>query len=124
MSHSAGLSRLLPKILPDVELDIALYRGEFVAVSALMEHRGVPVDMQIFPLLVDPQTWRLVRDTMVPVIDAQYGVYVQGGTGDWSFNAEKFGEDLEREGIAWPRTETGKLGLRRKTFEGMSKGHP
>jgi DNA polymerase-1 len=124
MSDADALNRLLPKILPDVELDIALYRGEFVAVSALMEHRGVSVDMQIFPLLADPQTWRLVRDTMVPIINAQYGVYVQGVTGDWSFNAEKFGEYLEREGIAWPRTETGKLDLRRKTFEGMSKGHP
>jgi DNA polymerase family A len=120
-----AMVRMLPKMLPDIELDVALHRGEFVAASARMEHRGVPIDMEIFPHLADKQAWRHVRDAMVPAIDAQYSVYVTGADGDWHFNAEKFEAYLEREGIVgWPRTDTGKLSMKRKTFEDMTKGHP
>jgi DNA polymerase family A len=101
-----------------------LYYGEFAAVSALMEHYGVPIDMEIFPQLADKDIWRALRDAMVPIIDAQYGVYVRDSTGNWSFNMEKFDKYLEREGIAWRRTETGKLDMKRKTFEEMTKGWP
>jgi hypothetical protein len=119
-----AMVRLLPKMLPEIELDIALHRGEFVAVSAGMEHRGVPIDMEIFPQLADKHAWRYVRDAMVPMIDAQYGVYVKGPDGDWHFNMERFEAYCVREGIPWPRLETGKLNLKRKTFEDMAKGHP
>jgi DNA polymerase family A len=120
-----AMVRLLPKMLPDIEPDAALHRGEFVAASARMEHRGVPIDMEIFTQLADKNAWRYVRDAMTPAIDARYGVYVKGPDGDWHFNMEKFEAYLEREGIVgWPRLETGKLNLKRKTIEDMSKGHP
>jgi DNA polymerase-1 len=106
-------------------LGIALYHGEFAAVSALMEHRGVPIDMEVFLQLADKDTWRAVRDAMVPAIDAKYGVYARGVGGDWSFNMEQFIAYLAREGIiGWPLLETGKLNMRRKTFEDMTKGWP
>jgi DNA polymerase I len=121
-----ALQRLLPKILaePGFDLGVALYHGEFAAVSALMEHRGVPIDMEIFSELADDETWRAVRDAMVPVIDAQYGVYVRNAAGDWAFSMERLANYLEREGIAWPQLETGKLNMQRKTFDEMSKGWP
>jgi DNA polymerase I len=52
--------RLLPKILadPDFDLGVALYHGEFAAVSARMEHNGVPIDMEVFKQLADKKTWR------------------------------------------------------------------
>src|SRR5262249_47020622 len=70
-SDVGAMVRLLPKMLPDIEPGIALHRGEFVGVSARMEHRGVPMDMEIFPSLTDQHAWRYVRDAMVPAIDAQ-----------------------------------------------------
>jgi hypothetical protein len=121
------LMRLLLKILeqPDFDLGVALYHGEFAAVSAVMEHNGVPIDPEIFPQLADKDVWRAVRDAMVPAIDAQYGVYVRDRSGDWTFNMEKFEAYLAREGMTgWPRLESGKLNMRRKTFENMSKGWP
>jgi hypothetical protein len=120
------LIKLLPKILAEPEFNIttALYHGEFAAVSAMMEHNGVPIDMEVFAQLADTNTWRNVRDAMVPAIDAQYGVYVRNATGDWAFNMERFAAYLAREGITWPLLETGKLNLRRKVFEEMSKGWP
>jgi DNA polymerase I len=119
-----SLRRLLPHILPKIELDVALHWGEFAAVSALMEHHGVPIDMEIFAQLADEDIWRRVRDAMVPAIDAKYGVYVRNAAGDWTFNMERFAAYLAREGIAWPLLESGKLNMKRKTFENMSKGWP
>jgi DNA polymerase-1 len=119
-----ALYTLLPRMLPEIELPVALHRGAFVAASAHMEHRGVPIDMEIFPQLADPHAWRYVRDAMVPVIDAHYGVYVKGPDGDWHFSLEYFDKYLEREKITWPLTEKGKLSTKRKTFEDMTKGHP
>jgi DNA polymerase family A len=119
-----AMVRLLPPMLPDIELDVALHRGEFVAALARMEHRGVPIDGELFRQLADKKAWSAVRDAMVPVIDAQYGVYVQDKAGDWHFNQKLFATYIERQGISWPRTETGELSLKRKVFEDMTKGHP
>jgi DNA polymerase-1 len=127
LSDVESLERLLPKILtdPTFDLAIALYHGEFAAASAQMEHNGVPIDREIFPQLADKDTWRGVRDAMVPEIDAQYGVYVRDRAGNWTFSMERFEAYLARAGITgWPRLETGKLSMRRKTFETMSKGWP
>jgi hypothetical protein len=89
-----------------------------------MEYRGVPIDMEVFSQLADENTWRTVRDAMVPPIDARYGVYVRNGAGDWSFNMERFAAYCVREGIPWPVLESGKLNMKRKVFEEMSKGWP
>jgi hypothetical protein len=121
-----ALLRLLSQILSDPEFDlgIALYHGEFAAVSAGMEHRGVPINREEFAPLAD--NWQAMRDDMVPVLDAQYGVFVHDAAGGWTFNHERFAAYLERQGIlgGWPRTETGKLDLKRKTFDEMSRGWP
>jgi DNA polymerase I len=62
---------------------------------------------------------------MVPAIDAQYGVYVQDSGGGWAFSMKLFGAYLTREGITgWPLLASGKLDMRRKTFENMTKGWP
>jgi hypothetical protein len=125
-SDTIGLLDLLPKILadPDFDLGVALYHGEFAAVSALMEHNGVPTDMEVFSQLTDKNTWRAIRDDMVPAIDAQYSVYVRNAVGDWTFNMERFERYLERKRIlsSWPRKENGKLDMRRKTWNTMTKG--
>ena len=118
------LPRLLDKLAPSIDLDVALYRGEFVAASAVMEFHGVPNDMSIFPRLADKRAWRYVRDAMVPAIDAAYGVYIKDKAGDWHFRMERFQQYLDREGIVWPLTDKGKLSTKRKTFENMTKGHP
>jgi DNA polymerase-1 len=128
LAYCAGdvdmLVRVLPCILPQIDLDIALYHGEFVAVSAQMEHHGVPIDTVISSQLAEPRIWREIRDEMVPAIDAQYSVYVRDAAGDWTFNMERFGAYLKREGIEWPLTGKGRLDTKRKTFEDMSKGYP
>jgi DNA polymerase-1 len=70
-SDPDAMARLLPHLLPHIDLEIALYRGEFVAASARMEHAGVPIDMEIFSQLADRKAWQHVRDAMVPKIDVR-----------------------------------------------------
>ena len=119
-----ALAQLMPKLLPLVDLDTALHWSEFATVSAAMEHRGVPIDMEICPQLQDRQAWNFVRGALVPEIDAHFGVYVRGKDNEWHFNAERFENYLVRQGIDWPRLESGKLDLRRRTFESMRKAWP
>jgi len=124
-SDVLALKRLLPKMLPSIDLPIALYRSEFSGpVSALMEHRGVPIDMEIFGPLRNRRTWTSIRDAMVPKIDAQYGVYERNAAGEWSFNEKRFEAYLTREGIGWFRLDSGRLDLKDKTFETLAKAYP
>jgi hypothetical protein len=118
------LRQLLLKMLPHIDLPIALHRGEFVAALARSEHVGVPVDMEVFSQLSDKKTWRELRDSMVPLVDV-HGVYVCDKLGEWHFNTARFEELLAAEEISWPRKEdTGKIDLRRKTFDSMAKAYP
>jgi DNA polymerase I len=127
-SDVKSLELLLPKILadPDFDLGVALYHGEFTSVSAAQEHRGVPIDMEIFSQLSDKRTWRLVRDALVPVRNASYGVFVQGRGGDWTWSMAQFRSYLEREGLlaGWPLTDKGELSTRQKVFDDMAKACP
>jgi hypothetical protein len=117
------LRQLLFKLLPHIDLPLALHRGESDAALARSEHVGVPIDMEIFPQLADKKTWREMRDSMVPLVDV-HGIYVCDKLGEWHWNNARFEELIASEGINWPRTETGKLDLRRKTFESMAKAYP
>jgi len=126
LEDADDLVRLLPKMLPHIDLGVALYRGESVGCLALIDHRGPPIDMANFAPLADARAWGAIRDDMVPAVDAQYGVYVRGADGEWHFSVERLEVYLKREGLLdnWPRTETGKLDLKRKTWENQSRGHP
>jgi DNA polymerase I len=126
LSDVQALAQVLPLILPEIDLGIALYHGEFAAASAGMEHAGVPINAEVFQQLADPEVWRAVRDEMVPVVDAQYDVYARNAAGDWAFSMERWEAYLKREGLhnIWPRPETGALNMRRKTFEDMTKAFP
>jgi DNA polymerase I len=107
-----------------MDLRVALYHGEFAAAAALMEHYGVPMDMEIFNLLADKKIWREIRDALVPTLDASYGVYIRNAAGDWTFNMQRFVAMLAREGInGWPVTDTGKLDMKDKVFREMAKAH-
>jgi DNA polymerase I len=130
MSDVDSLVRLLPLVLADmteIDLKTVLYWGEFAAVSAVMFHNGVPIDPEIYPRLAAKNTWRAVRDELVPVVDAQYGgLFVRNAAGDWVFSNERWIAYLKREGIyeLWPKLESGALNMRRKTFENMTRGFP
>jgi len=112
-----ALDRLLPAMLPHIDLPRALLRGRYMAAAAAMEHAGVPIDVPTLELL--RERWTDIQDDLIAAIDKDYGVY-DGRT----FKADRWKQWLLRHGIPWPVTETGALSLADKTFREMAKAHP
>lgn len=116
-SDVVALSRLLPAMAPNVDLDRALLRGRYMVAAAHMEHYGVPIDVDTLARF--RAHWASITDDLIAEIDAAYGVY-DGRT----FKAKQFEEWLHRNNIPWPRLETGRLALDDDTFRDMAKSYP
>ena len=112
-----ALSRLLPAMLPRLDLPRALLRGRSMLAVAHMEHRGVPIDTVTLEAL--RQNWTGLKDSLISAVDRDYGVF-----DGHSFKADRFAAWLAKSGIPWPRLESGSLALDDDTFRDMSKAHP
>ena len=112
-----ALQRLLPRMLPRIDVPRALLRGRYGWASASMEHRGIPIDVPMFEHLKN--RWGHIQTALVEEVDARYGVF--DGT---TFKREKFADWLIASGIPWPRLESGQLDLKDDTFRSMAKAHP
>jgi DNA polymerase-1 len=117
-----ALGRLLPALLPHLDLGRALLRGRYMGNLAVVENNGVPVDAHLISLA--KKHWEDIQDDLIAGIDADYHVY-EGRT----FKEDRFEKFLEREGILdyWPRLESGRLDMddaKRHTFREMAKMFP
>lgn len=112
-----ALARLLPAMLPQIDLPRALLRGRYMAAAARIEHHGVPIDTATLARLT--RHWTDIQDRLISDIDADYGVY-EGRT----FKADRFIAWLSRTGIPWPRLDSGNLDLSDDTFREMARAHP
>jgi hypothetical protein len=95
----------------------ALFRGMYQESVALMEHRGVPIDVTTLSRL--RQHWQGLQARLVKEIDVNYGVY-----DGLIFKTAEFERYLAEKDIPWPRTETGRLSLSDKVFKDMTKTYP
>ena len=68
-----ALERLLPAMLPRIDLPRALLRGRYMAAAAAMEWNGVPIDTARLELL--REHWTDIQDDLIAAIDADYGVF-------------------------------------------------
>jgi len=116
-SDVAALERLLPAMLPRIDLPRALLRGRYMAAAAAMEFSGIPIDVETLGLL--RQYWADIKGQLISTIDADYGVF-EGQT----FKADRFEAFLVREGIPWARLPSGALDLERDTFREMAAAYP
>ena len=112
-----ALARLLPAMLPKVDLPRALLRGRYMAAAARMEWNGVPIDTAM--LAQFRAHWTDIQDALIARIDADYEVF-EGRT----FKAARFATWLERTGIPWPRLQTGALDLSDEAFRQAARSHP
>jgi DNA polymerase I len=108
---------LYSKIQGQLDLPRALFRGAYQQVVAKMEHHGIPIDVATLRRL--QHNWKPLQARMVKDVDADYGVY-DGLT----FKADLFEQYLVGRGIAWPRTDMGRLKLDDETFKSMVKTYP
>jgi hypothetical protein len=116
-SDVKALGRLLPTMLPDIDLPRALLRGRFMATAAVMEHHGTPIDVEMLEHL--RRGWSTIQDGLIVAIDRDYGVY-DGRT----FKLDRFMTWLAASKIPWPRLETGRLDLSDNTFRQMARLYP
>src|SRR5215468_10700209 len=72
-SDVAALERLLPAMLPGIDLPRALLRGRSMAATAAMEHAGPPIDVPQLELF--RERWTDIQDLLITEIDANYGVF-------------------------------------------------
>ena len=116
-SDVASLARLLPAMLPKIDLPRALLRGRYMAAVARTEFNGVPIDVPTLNLLLN--NWTNIQDDLIADIDASYDVF-DGRT----FKADRFAQFLVRQGIAWPRLESGRLDMSDDTFRQIARSNP
>ena len=112
-----ALERLLPAMLPRIDLPRAGLRGRYMKAAAIMEHNGTPIDTETLELL--RQYWADIQDDLIAEIDADYGVF-DGRT----FKAERWEKYLVAHDIPWPRLESGRLDLSDNAFRQMAKAYP
>jgi hypothetical protein len=115
-SDVMALARLLPAVLPKLDLPRALLRGRYMAAAARIERNGVPIDVSTHALL--QRHWSDIQDQLIADIDQDYGVF-DGRT----FKTDRFAGWLARNNIPWPRLETGRLDLGDDTFREMARSH-
>jgi hypothetical protein len=112
-----ALERLLPQMLPHLDLPRALLRGRYMKAAAAMEYNGTPIDTETLARL--RECWTDIQDDLIAGIDAAYGVF-DGRT----FKAERWEQYLITHGIPWPRLESGRLDLSDNAFRQMAKAYP
>jgi DNA polymerase I len=113
----AALERLLPAMLPRIDLPRALLRGRYMAAAAAMEFAGVPIDTAMLALF--REHWTAIQDELISTIDANYGAF-----DGRSFRADRWAQCLAKHRIPWPRLESGRLDLSDAVFRQMAKAYP
>ncbi len=116
-SDVVALAKLLPRMLPHIDLPQALLRGRYMKAAARMEHTGIPVDVAGLSRI--QAYWGDIQDSLINRINDNYGVY-DGRT----FKADRWAAWLSTHGISWPMLESGRLAMDDDTFREMSRAHP
>lgn len=101
----------------ELQLNQALLRGRYMKAVGAMQHRGIPIDLDLLDTL--NANWDAIKLKLIAHVDTQYGVYVEG-----TFKEALFETYLAHKQIPWPRLDSGRLALDRDTFSNMSKRYP
>ena len=112
-----ALAKLLPVMLPKIDLPRALLRGRYMAAVARMEHTGVPIDT--IPLNLMRRHWDGIQVQLIAEVGRDYGVF-EGRT----FKQGHFAVWLAENRIPWPRTLEGRLALDQDTFRQQARRYP
>lgn len=115
-SDVLALARLLPAMLPTIDLPRALLRGRYMGAVARVEWAGVPIDVETFGRI--QSSWETIKDALIREVDSRFHVY-DGRT----FKSDRWAAWLARNGIAWATLESGALALDDDTFREMARSH-
>ena len=106
-SDVTSLAKLLPRMLPFIDLHPALFRGRYMAAVASMERRGIPVDRELAERL--RQHWDLIIERLIVDSKSQFDVI-----GRRDIEQVKFATWLKSHGLlhSWPRNSSQSCTLR------------
>lgn len=99
------------------DLPNALMRGRYMWALAMMEHNGVPIDMEKYTLIRDK--WDGIKSSLIKKTDVKYGVYDKD-----VFKTDKFRNFIEVLGIPWKLTPTGQPQLDAEYLKDQCKTFP
>lgn len=112
-----ALPKLLEKTIDRIDLPLSLLRGRYMRAVASMEHRGVPIDVEMLDGF--RENWPNIQAGLIARVDPRGEVF-DGRT----FKQERWANYLVRHDIPWPRLPSGKLALDDETFRQMAKRYP
>jgi hypothetical protein len=72
-----ALARLLPAMLPHIDVPRALLHGRYAVAAARMEWHGVPLDTDTLARLLG--NWDRIKNRLVARVNERYGVYEPAG---------------------------------------------
>lgn len=101
----------------DLRLNQALLRGRYMKAVGSMQHRGIPIDLEVLQNL--DIHWEQIKIDLIKTVNQDFGVYSDG-----VFKEVLFEAYLAQQNIAWPRLDSGRLMLDKDTFSSMSKRYP
>ena len=116
-SDVEALVRLLPKLLPTLDVPRALLRGRYMVAAARIEALGAPLDQAMHHQIVSQ--WDNIKTSLIDRIDADYGVFEEG-----VFKRDRFAKFIAANDIPWPRLPSGQLSLADDTFRDMARAYP
>ena len=115
----AMTTKLLKKLESCVETPRSLARGEAGRVYTEITSNGLPVDGRMIAHL--GENWERMRLKLAKDMNRRYRMKLFEGE---SFRQDNFAELLLRDDIPWPRTPTGKLSVRARTFSDQTAAYP
>ena len=116
-SDVLAVSKLLPRMLPHINMPQALIRGQFMGAVAHIEHTGIPIDVEALSIL--RSSWFNIQQALIEEIDSEFKVY-EGRT----FKMERWKRWIADHKIPWPHLHSGQLKLDEETFGEMAKLYP
>ncbi len=113
-----ALEKLLPRMLPSIELGPALLRGRYMCAVGAIERFGIPIDGPLIRRL--KSNWEGIIDRLIDSERGELDVIHRRDV-----DQDKFADWLRRNGIdAWPYTPTGALDTSSDTLSERAKYPP
>jgi DNA polymerase-1 len=117
LSDTMSLQDLLLAMLPHINVEHALLRGDYMRAVAWQEYRGIPIDQERFPQLLTH--WETIKSHLIADVDRQYGFYV-----DNHFDTRRFIHYLHAHGIPWRLTKSGQPMFKDEYFKEQCEVYP